>query len=140
MPISEQLPIEKIIRQDRRTVSIQVTDDAKIIIKVPRHASTQDIEQVLEQHIRWIQNRLTRARQGKQWTQRKFTNGEKFLYLGHLYQLKLIDTHKAQLVFKDNAFYLEKNINLLHVMSLKNGIVVRQLRIFTTVCVSMHRC
>ncbi len=108
MPISEQLPIEKIIRQDRRTVSIQVTDDAKIIIKVPRHASKQDIEQVLEQHIRWIQNRLTRARQGKQWTQRKFTDGEKFLYLGYLYQLKLIDTHKAPLVLKDNVFYLER--------------------------------
>ncbi len=109
MPISEQLPIEKIIRQDRRTVSIQVTDNATIIIKAPRHVSDRDIEQVLVQHIKWIKGRLTRARERLKWTQRKFAQGEKFLYLGQLYELKLTDKSKSALTLKDKYFLLNKN-------------------------------
>ncbi len=108
MPISKQLPIEKIIRQDRRTISIQITDQATIIIKAPRHAKQADIDHTLATHMRWINDRLTRAEERKKWTNRKFVDGEKFLFLGKLYDLAITENQTHPLVFKDNKFLLSK--------------------------------
>ena len=108
MPISNKLPIEKIQRQRRRTVSIHVTDKGTIVIKAPLTATDAEIEQVLLRHIRWIQDRLERAKQKQQWTEKKFVDGEKFLYLGRLYELQLIDHQREAILLKDNKFLLKK--------------------------------
>jgi predicted metal-dependent hydrolase len=108
MPISKQLPIEKIIRENRRTISIRVTDNATIIIKAPRHATQSDIDRALASHLQWINDRLHRASEKKQWTDQQFVDGKKLLYLGKVYQLKIIDNQAQPLILKDNNFLLSK--------------------------------
>ncbi len=109
MTILKKLPIEKIQKENRKTVSIRITDNATIIVKAPRYATKKDIETVLLQHLGWIEKGLTRAREKQKWTQsHQFRPGEKFLYLGKLYPLQITQTQQTALIFENEKFYLNK--------------------------------
>jgi len=100
------LPVEKIIRSNRKTIAVEVTDNATIIVKAPRTASKDLIAQVLADHIEWINKRLEIARKTKAFKTKHFVRGEKFLYLGQLYELDFRTNQNKPLVFEHEKFYL----------------------------------
>jgi len=108
MPIISELPIEKIQREKRRTISIKITEQGKIIIKAPFYITDKDIEKVLIHHSQWLEDRLKKMEEKNKWVQKKIVNGEKFLYLGKLYELQLTNNQKDPLIFNNEIFFLDK--------------------------------
>ncbi len=58
------IPVDKIIRSRRRTLSLEVTPDATLIVRAPLKASSAYIEEMIRQKSSWIlrkQDEMRRA-------------------------------------------------------------------------------
>lgn len=100
------LKIDKIIRSKRKTIALQVTDDATLIVRAPFDVSEETIKKVVTKHIRWIEKKknevLTRD---PHFAKKEFVNGEGFLYLGKSYKLYIVNEQDTPLKF-NNGFFL----------------------------------
>jgi len=104
-----QIEIEKIIRTNRKTIALQITDNASLIVRAPYNVTEETIKNVIIKHLDWIEKRkkdlLTRD---PKFVKKEFVNGEGFLYLGKSYKLKIIKNQEKPLMFQDNYFFLSK--------------------------------
>lgn len=104
-----EIKIEKIIRTKRKTISLQITENATLIVKAPFNTDDKTIEKVIVNKKEWIEKNLKKinARNYK-FKPKEFVNGEGFLYLGKYYKLTIVEEQDVPLKF-DNRFYLSKN-------------------------------
>jgi len=51
----------RVIRSDRKTVSIEVTREREILVRAPRRLSDREIDGIVEKHGAWIKARLEKA-------------------------------------------------------------------------------
>lgn len=98
----------KIIRSKRRTFTLEITRDASLIVRVPKHASDKLIKKIVNEKQLWIrkQQEIVRERY-RQTAPKKFVNGENFLFLGDVYKLIITERRNPALAF-DDAFYLSR--------------------------------
>ncbi len=99
------LPVEKIIRKNRKTVAIEITERGNLLIKAPYHVTLKDIETIIDSHKDWIQQRVKVMRESYRFKSKSFVRGEKFLYLGKLYELDFCP-HQRQALTLDTSFCL----------------------------------
>lgn len=52
----------EIIRSKRRTLALEITRDARLLVRAPLYVSQREIETFVSAHDAWIQNKLTAAR------------------------------------------------------------------------------
>jgi len=83
------IPVEKIIRSRRRTIALEITHDATLIVRAPLRTSLSRIDELVAQKRDWIQKKLEEVKSRPVPPERKFTNGEQFLFLGRQYQLEI---------------------------------------------------
>jgi len=105
MPAPE---IHQIIRSDRRSFSLEIKPDGRLIVRAPRHASQSEIQAVVARKAGWIEK--TRARLAAKYPKlqpKAFKPGERFWYLGEQYPLKLTDRQRPSLDL-DGAFWLAR--------------------------------
>mgnify|MGYP003877815677 CR=1 FL=1 len=102
------IKIEKIIRTRRKTIALQITDSATLIVRAPFNVSNETIQKVILKHLFWIRKKKEeiQSRESK-FSPKEFVNGEGFLYLGKYYKLRIVDNQEVPLKFK-NEFYLSK--------------------------------
>ena len=82
--------------------------DGQITLLAPERLTKAQIEKVLEGKRRWIYKNLAKWQEiNATRTERKFVNGEGFLYLGRSYRLKLVPRQGEPLVLKDGYFCLK---------------------------------
>lgn len=103
-----KIEIDKIIRTKRKSIAIQITDDARLVVRAPYNANERAIMEVILKHKNWIEKkrRAIEARDPK-FSPKEFVNGEGFLYLGRYYKLRIVDHQKEPLKF-ENQFYLSR--------------------------------
>jgi predicted metal-dependent hydrolase len=100
--------IKKIIRSKRKTISLQVSDEATLIIRAPFKVSEEIINRVILKHSNWIEKKKKEMQlRDVKFSKKEFVNGEGFLYLGNYYRLRLVDNQEISLNF-ENGFYLSK--------------------------------
>ena len=98
-------------RSDRKTASIYVERDGQITLIAPEGLTKPQIEKVLEGKRRWIYRNLAEWQDlNATRTERKFVNGEGFLYLGRSYRLKLVPKQDEPVLLKDGHFCLRTNL------------------------------
>ena len=105
------IEIEKIIRTKRRkNITLQITDNATLIVKAPYRTDNKTIEKIVYKHKNWIirKKREIEEKIAKS-PPKQFINNEKFLYLGTFYKLNIVDNQKKPLKF-NNGFYISKNV------------------------------
>ncbi len=98
--MKKSIMIDQIIRSRRRTLSLEITPDARLIIRAPRHAKMKDIEECLRKKKRWIEVKQ------KLFTQRRLEAGR---YQQEI--LPLIPAYKKDALAKITErvkFYAEK--------------------------------
>lgn len=78
----------KITRASRKSLSLQVLSDGTIEIRAPKLMPKFFINRFIQKNSDWIEKRLSVAKQNAPKV-RKFTNGEKFIYLGKEYSLQI---------------------------------------------------
>ena len=104
----------EVIRTKRKTISLQVSPEAKIILRAPIYAKDKDIQNLIKKHTAWI---LKQQKKRQDYKAKSFANGEKFLYLGQKYKLIIIQENLLNLYNKplkklnfDNTFFLSSSL------------------------------
>jgi len=59
----EEIPVEKIIRSRRRTIALEVTPAATIIVRAPLRAPAAYIEEIIQQKRSWILRKMDEVKQ-----------------------------------------------------------------------------
>ncbi|MEI8345423.1 MAG: YgjP-like metallopeptidase domain-containing protein [Candidatus Omnitrophota bacterium] len=102
--------INRIIRSRRRTLSLQVTAEAELIIRAPHRVSLETIHDAVRQKLPWILKRQQWAKQN--WRppeHKKFAEGEDFHYLGQPYKLGILKDCAEPLTFDGSRFLLAES-------------------------------
>jgi len=107
----------EIIRSKRKTLSMQINDEGSLIIKAPFFMDKADIENFIERNQNWIHKRKNIIEKRKSFAKPKeFIDGEKFLFLGDEYSLKLVDrlkeglTLEKEFLFAKNKLYKARDV------------------------------
>ena len=94
----------EIIKQKRKTLSLKVDKDWKIIVKAPKYATQKEIENFIEKHKDWILKEQNKALQNKTI----FQIWQKFLFFWELFELK--QSEKKKFYFDKDFFYTSLKI------------------------------
>jgi len=89
---------------------IDIDHKGKITVTVPYGISQENIKKTLEENKKRLIEQY-KKKKDMPIIDKTFETGENFYYLGKDYKLKLTDTDKKPLEFKNNTFYLSRNHN-----------------------------
>ena len=105
-----EIEIDKIIRSKRRTISLEVKRDGRLIVRAPFLTTHGQIEELLKAKNAWIKKKqeLVKKRAGE-ITTKQFISGEEFLYLGMSYPLVIVDDQEESLILNENFFLLSSS-------------------------------
>lgn len=87
---------------------MHINNEALLIVRAPFHVSEEAINQVVLRYKKRLEKiqKEVQARNLK-FNKKEFINGERFLYLGNYFPLKLVDNQEIRLNF-ENEFFLSK--------------------------------
>ncbi len=103
-----KIKIDQIIRSARKTLSLEITPDAHLVVRAPQNIKMAAIESVLFKKRFWIQSKQKMIHKKRSEIHPKeFVNGEGFLYLGRAHKLQIVED-ATPFRFQDR-FYLSKN-------------------------------
>lgn len=103
-----EIKIDKIIRSKRRTIALEVTRDASLIVRAPYRTPFDFIEKVVFKKRFWIKEKQEFVRDRyKKIIPKEFVSGEGFLYLGNMYKLELVDVLDMPIAF-NNGFQISR--------------------------------
>ncbi len=102
------IQIDKLIRAKRRTVALIIERDGTLTVRAPMRAPKYLIDQFIQQKADWIVRAQEKIKSARLPPTKLYQDGEKFLYLGASYDLKLVAAQRAALQF-DNGFTLRHN-------------------------------
>jgi predicted metal-dependent hydrolase len=105
---NQTVKIDHLIRSNRKTIALEVNHAGELIVRAPRFATNSQIQDLVQEKARWINEKQFQAQKRKlDNPSKKFHPGEQFLYLGASYPLVIVSDQEERLVLKD-AFYLVK--------------------------------
>jgi predicted metal-dependent hydrolase len=79
-------------RSNRKTIGIIISKDLRVTVKAPNKVSLKQMEDVVRQKAHWIIRKLTEIETAARETpHREYSSGEKLLFLGQEYVLKVLD-------------------------------------------------
>lgn len=102
------MKIDEIIRSTRKTFSLEIKPDGRLILRVPKYATEKQIQAIVEAKVDWIHN--TRKRVAQKFPNLQpitFKPGELFWYLGEKYALRLTERKRPPLEL-DGGFVLSR--------------------------------
>ncbi len=89
----------KIIRSRRRTIALQVNNDATLTVKIPYGVTMAYVERFIEQKKSWIHKKQEQFNAQKdKFKPKQFTEGEDFIFAGRAYPLEIVPGSKAKIV------------------------------------------
>jgi len=102
-----------------KTVSLKVKNQ-EVVLSVPKFVTDSEIDNIIERKINWIRNKLAIEKKNNFNIKRKYENGEKFLYFGSEYSLKIKHSNS------DNV-YLDNNIMIVEVKNNSKAVHIRNI-------------
>jgi len=97
-----------VVRSDRKSMGILVDPDEGVIVRPPRNVSEEEIKKIVKKKSSWIMKKLDKISEIKPApTPLEFMSGEKLMYLGRRYRLKVQEHDKKEVKVK---FYQGKFI------------------------------
>jgi len=101
----------EIIRSRRRTIAIQIKEDASVVVRAPVGMAEAEVRDFVIKHSVWIEKKQNEIKKKlAEYVPKRFTNGESFLYLGRYYRIRMNGNQKEPLVF-NNGFYIRDGIS-----------------------------
>jgi predicted metal-dependent hydrolase len=99
-------------RKRRKTISLQLGKDGRIVIRAPFFTPRQEIDAFFRAKEPWLRNRLQeREKVQAEHVPRSFTEGDTFFFLGEGYPLRIEPTEsgfKGRLLFDSQCFMLQQ--------------------------------
>jgi predicted metal-dependent hydrolase len=87
----EEIPVEKIVRSDRRTIALEITSGATLVVRAPLRASSSDIGEIIQKKSSWILRKMDEIKRRPLSPCHEYAEGEMFLFLGRLYPLHIVE-------------------------------------------------
>ena len=83
-------------KRRRRTISLQIKEDGKVVISAPYHTPKWEIEKFIKEKESWVVQKISEKEKQIKEGEKTFLPGERFLYLGEWYPLEIHDSdHKG---------------------------------------------
>lgn len=102
-----EIKIHQIIRSRRRTIGLQITAEANLIIRAPYRVSMGFIKKIVREKEPWITKKLQEVGEKHRSIEpKKFSDGEQFLFIGEKYPLKMVEELDVPLLFAENHLFL----------------------------------
>ncbi len=92
----------KLIRARRRSITIQIEDDATITVRAPLLMPKIFIDKFVNSKQSWISKKQEHVLKQIPHIKRTYSNGDQYLYLGQNYPLKITNNVRAKLLFTDS--------------------------------------
>ena len=90
-----------LVRSRRRTAALVISTDAVLTVRAPLQMPLSRIEILIGEKIRWINRKILEQKARPSAGVKQFVEGERFLYLGHEYGLRISDDIKGSFCFED---------------------------------------
>ncbi len=103
-----KIKIDKIVRSNRKTVALIVTQDATLVVRAPVFTPMEHIERLVSKKSSWIRQKIAEVSKRPKTLAKQFVGGEGFLYLGKLHELHIVDDASLIIELKDRL-YISKN-------------------------------
>jgi predicted metal-dependent hydrolase len=100
------MQIHQIIRSKRKTVAIIVNPEGQVIIRAPLRFPKNEIDQIVEKNIEWIQKKLEEMHARQKKDVHRYHEGERFLFIGKSYPLCITPDSTLPLTFTQAKFVL----------------------------------
>ena len=91
-----------LIRSSRKTLSLQINDDANLVVRAPKNLPITEIDAFILDKANWIEKKQAVVK-SRHLPKAKYQAGELFLYLGQYYPLAT-NNHKQGLYFDGECF------------------------------------
>ncbi len=99
-----------LVFEDRKTISLRVKPNLKIILKCPNNYSDDKIEKFLIKKWNWLEKQLKDLRRfNKAKKEKEYVSGESFLYLGRQYKLVVEKSENNEVFFKSGVITLKSS-------------------------------
>jgi len=100
----------KIIRSRRRTISLEITKDAALIVRAPLRAPDSTITNLIREKQGWIEKKMAEIRSRPVPQKKAFVNGEPFLFLGKAYSLEILSGSDAGISLGEKLYVGEHRL------------------------------
>jgi predicted metal-dependent hydrolase len=100
----EEIPVEKIIRSRRRTIALEVTPAATVIVRAPLRAPVEYIEEIILQKSLWILRKMDEMKRRPLSPCHEYAEGEMFLFLGRSYPLHVVEDGSITIERSDRLY------------------------------------
>jgi len=100
----EEIPVEKIIRSRRRTIALEVTPAATVIVRAPLGTSAEYIEVIIQKKSSWILRKMDEIRRRPLSPCHEYSEGELFLFLGRSYPLHIVENRSITIERSDRLY------------------------------------
>lgn len=103
---------QKIYRSKRRTIGLEITSQAELLVRAPFVASDQNIIEFLKSKKDWISRKQKIVNNRiKKYRKPIFIDGREVLYLGKSYRMKIVNEERIKLsnFFEFPAIFLHDN-------------------------------
>ncbi len=107
------MDIKAIIRSRRKTVALQICEDATLIVRAPLRMTPDAIQKVILKHHHWLEKKKGEIlARNSSCAKKEYLDGEAFLYLGIPYPLKIVTDQQldCKLALLNNHFYLKDSV------------------------------
>jgi predicted metal-dependent hydrolase len=106
----EPLRPDRIIRTRRRTISLEITKDAALVVRAPLRTPDTYIKNLIEEKRAWIEKKMADIRSRPAPQERRFARGGEFLFLGKFYSLETIAGSDAGISLGDRFYVGEERL------------------------------
>lgn len=97
----------ELLKEERKTLSLTVKPDLKILVKCPREADSERIELFLKRKWFWLQKQINYfGKFQRKIYEREYISGESFLYLGRQYQLIVKESNQNKITLSKGKLNL----------------------------------
>lgn len=96
-----QIQIDKLIRSKRRTIALIVELDGTFTVRAPLRVPQAEIDSFIQQKANWLVRTQEKMKSAQPAVKKQYADGESFLFLGSLFDLKLVERQKPVLQFND---------------------------------------
>ena len=87
-----EIPVEKIVRSRRKTIALEITPQATLVIRAPKNVPFAYIEQMIRKKQAWILDKFKEMKRRPPAVVHQYEEGEVFWFLGRSYPLQFTDT------------------------------------------------
>jgi len=100
----QEIQVEKIIRSRRRTIALEITPSATLIVRAPLRVPPEYIEEIIRQKHSWIVRKFDEMKRRPLLSGHEYAEGEIFLFLGREYPLHILQDSNITIERSDKLY------------------------------------